>query len=165
MPHHPHRGFTLTELLAVLVIVGLTAALAVPALTDALDRRRIRHAAEALRDDLDHARLEAVTSARAVRVMPRPGIRGWAGGWIARRGYLPLWAASGEPLDARLRSAHARPSLSFGPDGGTGDNQTITFCVRGKRAFALSVVIAKAGRARVMPAEDEPFASCSGRRN
>ncbi|MEX1828717.1 GspH/FimT family pseudopilin [Luteibacter sp. CQ10] len=164
MPPRPHRGFTLVELLIVLVIVGLTAALAVPALTDALDRRRIRHAAEALRDDLDHARLEAVTSAQAVRVMARPGIRGWAGGWMAQRGYLPLWAASSEPLDTRLRSAHSRPSLSFGPDGGTGDNQTITFCTGGKQAFALSVVIAREGRARVAPAEHDRVTSCAGRR-
>ena len=53
-------GFTLIEALVVVTIIGILAALTVPAFTKMLERNRIKGAAEALFNDLQLARTEAI---------------------------------------------------------------------------------------------------------
>lgn len=62
------RGFTLVELLTVVVLVGLLAALVAPSFGGALARVRTRAALDRFAADLYHARVLAVRSGRPVVV-------------------------------------------------------------------------------------------------
>lgn len=60
------RGFTLVELLVVLVIVALVYGMAAPVLFSASDRRQVSRATASLYEGLRRARGEAIASGRAV---------------------------------------------------------------------------------------------------
>ena len=72
------RGFTLIELVIVVAIFGVLAALAGPAFSDFVIRQRIRNAGYDLMADLTFARSEAVKRNKSVTVS-KSGT--WTGGW------------------------------------------------------------------------------------
>lgn len=61
-------GFTLLELMIVIAIIAILAALALPSFTTTLDKQRITGAAEAMLADLRWARAEAIKRNRKIRV-------------------------------------------------------------------------------------------------
>ncbi|KAF1009542.1 MAG: hypothetical protein GAK28_00181 [Luteibacter sp.] len=149
MPRQRPHGFTLVELVTVLAIVGLLTGVALPAFHDAVLHRQLRLAAEALRADLDRARLLAVATDAPVTVIAGDGRRGWAGGWTAWQHGRALKNLGHPALDTGLRTARRQaPSLHFDSLGAANPPQTITFCVRRKPATAIKVVVSIAGRVR-----------------
>ena len=74
------RGFTVVELLVVLAMIALLAALAMPALDNVLAAQRLRAAGTDLMSALLVARSEAVKRNVQVQVMPRAG-DAWGTGW------------------------------------------------------------------------------------
>ncbi|MEF8756129.1 MAG: GspH/FimT family pseudopilin [Accumulibacter sp.] len=62
-----HRGFSLTELIVGIVILGVLMAMAVPRFSDWLRNARIRSSAEAIQNGLQLARAEAVRRNATVR--------------------------------------------------------------------------------------------------
>jgi type IV fimbrial biogenesis protein FimT len=74
------RGFTLAEMMVVLVIVAILAAVAMPNLSSALANQRLRAAATDLVSAILLARSEAITRGVQVRVAPL-AVGDWKSGW------------------------------------------------------------------------------------
>ena len=71
-------GFTLVEMMVVVLIVAILAALAVPSFQNFISDQRQRSAASDLAGDLAEARLEAMKQKRKVIVAANPA---WINGW------------------------------------------------------------------------------------
>lgn len=72
-------GFTVTEMLVVVAIMGILAALATPYMGDMIRRQRIKTAAFDVFASLAFARSEAIKRNTAVTIVPIDG--NWAAGW------------------------------------------------------------------------------------
>jgi prepilin-type N-terminal cleavage/methylation domain-containing protein len=64
-----NRGFTLIELLVTAGFIGLAAAVAIPAMNNAVERNRVIAGAELLAAQIREARLAAISRNRAFRVL------------------------------------------------------------------------------------------------
>lgn len=62
------QGFTLTELMVTVAIIGIVASLAVPSFQDMIERSRLKEAVESLRSDLMFARTEAIKRSVGINV-------------------------------------------------------------------------------------------------
>ena len=73
------RGFTLLELMAALVVLGILLSVGLPAFNTMIDRQRMDSAVEALVRGLNFTRMEAVRRNRPVTISPIDG--DWNLGW------------------------------------------------------------------------------------
>jgi type IV fimbrial biogenesis protein FimT len=125
------RGFTLTEVLTTLGVVGLSLSLAVPSFNDAARSSRRAAAINDLVAILHVARSEALTRNATVAVCPSAdgetcGRLPWESGWIrfldangnfrADGGEALLGAASG-PVGVEIHTATFARAVAFGPAG------------------------------------------------
>lgn len=67
------RGFTIIELMTVVVIAGVLLALALPSFNELLERRRLEGYTNELVTDLQYAKSEAVARSRNVLIIPGGG--------------------------------------------------------------------------------------------
>ncbi|NID06669.1 prepilin-type N-terminal cleavage/methylation domain-containing protein [Luteibacter jiangsuensis] len=166
-------GFTFTELVAVLAISAIAATLALPAMTEALARYRLRAAADSLLDTLRHARSVALWRDVDVRVCPgREGFEcapavDWTAGWTARgfnEGKEGNILVSAPPMPGHLRVIRpsGRHEIHFTRRGAAyGTNQRIVLCVASRPATALAVVVGNAGLAHRHPVRPHEAAACA----
>lgn len=174
--HAPARGFTLTELLVVLAIIGLLGMLGTPAMAGLLARDRTTSAADAIFNTLQHARETAVLHNRRVLVCPSVDGRqcasgdSWQHGWIvadaSNRDLKPdaalpiLGRQIALAADTRVTSTRGRSRLTFHPDGSAaGSNVRFTICTRAART-ASTVVVSNTGRVRVAAATPAQLQAC-----
>ena len=168
MPPQRAYGFTLIELLSVLFIVAVLGAIALPRLSEAVARYRLGAAAEALLDTMERARTAAIRRNHTTRVCASANGHacqewmGWSRGWIAYDETQHTVFDRVDALDDAL-SAHRgqRVDVRFGGSGTTAENQTITLCVRGRAATAVSIVVAKSGVARRESAKEDDARTCA----
>ncbi len=170
------RGFTLLELMIGLAVLAVLATLAVPSMGSALQRQRLRAAAEHLAADLNEARFEATRRGQTLHVLPRSG-PAWC--WAvarepgcdcadtsAARGAACLLGRTGQADHAgvRLLQAHAvslaPEGLSTGPGAGGGPMVQQAALFEGQSGSRLQVLVTALGRARVCaPADPVPGVS------
>lgn len=75
-----HQGFTLTEILIVLVVIGILASLGAPAFNDLIKSQKIKSMATDINASLALARSEAVKRNRSVTMTPITA-GAWQDGW------------------------------------------------------------------------------------
>ena len=79
-PATRQRGFTLTELMIVVVVVGILASLAAPSFSELIKSQRIKSMATDINASLTLARSEAIKRNRNVTLAPTTA-GSWQGGW------------------------------------------------------------------------------------
>jgi type IV fimbrial biogenesis protein FimT len=78
MNRQKNTGFTLLEVMIVVAIIGILAAIAVPSYQDMLERNRLKQVAEGFKSDMQFARTEALKRSQTVLVTRTTGN---AGAW------------------------------------------------------------------------------------
>jgi type IV fimbrial biogenesis protein FimT len=113
------RGFTLIEVLIVIVIAGVLATLAAPSFREYIFNQKIRNASFDLIASLSYARSEAITRNAAVDVVP-VSTSNWANGWSVRTlvgGTDTKLREQGAYEGLSITDSDAPAKLTYGRDG------------------------------------------------
>ena len=110
------RGFTAVELLTVLAILAIGAAVAMPSLADVLAGQRLRAAGTDLMTSLLIARSEAIKRNAQVEIAPRtPG--DWKSGWLVATVATAEQVDQREALGQRVAIGSAPASIVYQRNG------------------------------------------------
>jgi type IV fimbrial biogenesis protein FimT len=165
------RGFTIIELMIVIVIVAIVATFALPSLRELVVRARLRTAAGDLHTSLMLARSEAIKRNGAVTVSPLGGGTDWAVGWEVKAGAAVLSTQdpyAGVSFTTTDASYTATPisSVSFASTGratpSAGTRVAFVLIATGSSAPARCVVLDPSGRPTVRTDQDnDPSDGCN----
>lgn len=138
------RAFTLVELMLVLAVLGVLLGIAIPGLSQVLDRIEVEAAAAHIVAAHQRARLLAITHGQVVKL----SIDGARIAIYPRSGLVPLWSESG-PSEDRVTLAGPARQFTFSPEGFTlGLSNASLQLVRG--TSRRTVVISRLGRIRIL---------------
>ena len=166
-PIRPYAaGVTLLELLVVLAVVSIVAAIGAPPLDRWLARHRVAAPLQALHTDLHRARHEAVMRNRVVVVCASDDAQtcsagDWSAGWITfvnLDGDQPAERDATEPLVSvhqaapGRRMASNRARFAFRGDLRRATNGRVVACDAAGRVPPRVLVVSFTGRARLTPA-------------
>lgn len=128
------RGFTLLELLVVMVLVGLLGGIALPRLNDAFVGPSVRAAALDVAAVLRAARSQAVTQGTATLFRYDPRTRQMA---ITDRPRGAALAESLEVVFGNPNAPQAIPGIAFFPDGSSSGGQVALS--QGRQSYIIAV--------------------------
>ncbi|MDI6526067.1 GspH/FimT family pseudopilin [Pseudomonas otitidis] len=150
------NGFTLVEMLVVVTLLAIFAALAIPGFGDFMRNNRLMAAADEFRAMAEFARMEAATRGGQVTLAI-------AGGEVSvsRNGVVTKKAVFPSKVTVSKNIGSTVYSLS----GGSSQAMAVIFCEDNDLASAFKVMVEKNGRVRIgARGKDEtgqPIASCS----
>ncbi len=105
------RGFTMIELMIVVVIVAVLATIALPNLQDVVARTRLKTAASDLHTSLVFARSEAIKRNCQINVVPAIG--GWVQGWSVKTDLTCPQPPPNPPAEIVLTKQDAYQQIAF----------------------------------------------------
>jgi prepilin-type N-terminal cleavage/methylation domain len=165
MQQSANRGYTVLELVVVMALICILAAVGLPSLQTLLERQRLATTVHRLSTQLALARNSAISSRVPVSACPSLGDGGcradsdWSQGWIVYRdpdqqgqppdpGSILVQERMPATGSMTLLSSRGRRAVRFLADGrSAGSNLTIRICGRDRRLFA-EVVVNNVGRVR-----------------
>ena len=119
----PSSGFTILELLIVVVILGIVAAIGVPSMRDLIAATRVKGAASDIYSSLITARSEAVKRNASVDVIPSDASN-WGAGWSVRVTATAENLSVQEPVIADVAVGGPTSSIRYRGDGRLVDPST-----------------------------------------
>ena len=162
------KGFTLTELLMVLIIISVTLAIGLPNFQSLIISSRLTSSANAMVSALQLARFEALKQQKNVVIANKNGQ--WENGWIVfideknQNNQLD----DGESVLANFDSLNANLAVKiptsyknyvyYDKYGRINDNGTFSFCSSSTLHDFRSVVIALTGRVHIESSTTKPAA-------
>ncbi len=114
--HGPDSGFTLVELMVVVVIIAISATLAAPSFAQMIANYRVRSAAESMINGLNYARAEAVRRNTAVRFSLTTGGSGWTVSQVSPSATLQSRSDNDSP-GTTVASSNSSTAVTFLPTG------------------------------------------------
>jgi type IV fimbrial biogenesis protein FimT len=131
-------GFTLTELVVVMVIVGILASIGVPSLKYVTTSNRIAGEVNGLLGDMQFARSEAVKQGLTVTVCPSTNGTSCAGGSLWQDGWIVfLDSNASKQVDAGEVVLRYQPAFS-GTDSFVSDTPAFTAIVFNREGYAAT---------------------------
>lgn len=164
--HSPHTGFTLTELLTVLMITSILIATGAPALSASLDKARANDVTQNALHAIQHARTLAIHHQSGIITLcgsadGRACSNDWSQGWILfadgnnnhrRDTDEQLYQQDDHSPEGQLRwrGSAGRPYLRFTALGYAMEFGSLTYCTPNRDPhYARQITINRPGRARL----------------
>lgn len=150
------RGFTLTEMLVAMAILGILLALAAPSFSDSSLPSKLRATANSLLGAAQLARSEAIKRDAVVTLCVSAdgltcGAGNWSQGWIVLSGATVLLSIPAAPTGYRVTPAAGSVALSFQPSGVGATAETFTVCRQTPKVGSQerSVAVTAIGKASI----------------
>lgn len=140
------HGFTLIELMIILVLLSIVAGIAIPNLTRLITNHQIENQAQALNSLLQFARTEAVVRRSSVTVT-RTGNT-----WSVSAGGATLRQETFDPERASIATAPPAPAnITFNVNGSANPAMTFVVCHDDNPIFAYRLILTASGNSRLYP--------------
>lgn len=137
------RGFTLVELMIVLVLLAIVATIAVPNFVQFIRNNQVQAKADEVKSFLQYARGQAVTTRRSYEVTTGTT-------WEVK----PEGGTAERRLEFNTAQAQARASsgtLTFAPNGSASNPATVTVCRDTDASNGYLIQVQRSGMVRIQP--------------